>query len=227
MKCECSNRQLRGYLLCGLLGCLLMGGSDWLMIYGDTAYEGSLAWLTLGVAQIPPERNALALLLAFPAVVLYAVALFAVRVFFTQEGDRKWYSALTALGLTPWLCLHLFYVMILYAFGWLQSSGQTELSYALCEAMFGQFSWVVLVAEVLMLLPFLFLLVQVFRGRSVFPRVMGLNNPLLLYVVLKLLTGLMPDVPARLAFTNGLMSEAMFLWFLVFLGTLGKYRKAE
>ena len=33
------------------------------------------------------------------------------------------------------------------------------------------------------------------------------------YGVLKLLTLLMPDVPFWLAFTNGLMSESMALWF--------------
>ena len=51
------------------------------------------------------------------------------------------------------------------------------------------------------------------RERSIFPKWMVLSNPLVFYGVLKLLTLLMPDVPFRLAFTNGLMSESMALWF--------------
>ena len=40
---------------------------------------------------------------------------------------------------------------------------------------------------------------------------------LFFYLILKGLTMLLPDSPFRLAFTNGLMSEAMALWFLGFL----------
>ena len=57
MKSKVSERSLLLSLLGGILGCLLMGGSDWLMIYGDTAFEGQLAWLTVGVAQIPAWRT--------------------------------------------------------------------------------------------------------------------------------------------------------------------------
>lgn len=37
------------------------------------------------------------------------------------------------------------------------------------------------------------------------------------YVFLKLLTMLIPDSTFRLAFTNGLMSESMLLWFVSML----------
>ena len=106
-------------MLIGILGCGFMAGSDWLMIYGDTAYEGALPWLTSGVAQISPSRNMLAMVLAFPAVILYIVALMAVRNLIVNEMDRKIYVSLTVAGMTPWLCIHLLYVMILYLFGFL------------------------------------------------------------------------------------------------------------
>ena len=32
-------------LICGVLGCLCYGGGDWLMMYGDPAHTGKLAWL--------------------------------------------------------------------------------------------------------------------------------------------------------------------------------------
>lgn len=226
MTSEFSAGQLRRALLCGILGCLLMAGGDWLMLYGNTAYSGNLMWLTAGAAQISPARNSLAMALSFPAILLYAVALFAVRQLLTDPEARRRYAALTVAGLTPWLCLHLLYVLILFAFSWLQRAGYAALSYSLCEAMFGQFTWLVLVSEALMLPPFLYLLWQFAKGKSVYPRSMALNNPLLLFAALKLLTLVLPDTPFRLAFTNGLMSEAMLLWFLLFLLTVGKVEKA-
>ena len=217
-----SNKQLRLCLLCGLLGCLFMGGSDWLMIYGDTSFTGSLAWLTQGVAQISPGRNALSLVLAFPAVVFYAVALFSVKHLLREERPQKIYSGLTAVGMTPWLCLHLFYIMILFLFGFLVRGGQEALAHQACEALFHQFVFLVPLGEAIILLPFLYLFYVTVTGKSVYPRAMALNNPLLIYVVLKVLTGFMPDVPARLAFVNGLMSESMFLWFLILMIALPK-----
>ena len=71
-----------------------------------------------------------------------------------------------------------------------------------------------------MLPPYLYWGWLLLRGKNIFSKWMALSNPLAIYGVLKLLTLLMPDVPFRLAFTNGLMSESMALWFgsmLVFL----------
>lgn len=207
-------------LLCGIAGCILMAAGDWLMIYGDTAYQGKLAWLTNGAASIEPWKNALAMGLAFPAILLYSVALFGMVVFFKNHVDQKVYCALTAVGMTPWLCLHLFYVMILYLFSWLSVHGQEELAHGAGEALFSQFSWIVIVSEVIMLLPFLYLFYLVLSGKSIFTRWMALNNPLIIFMVLKSLTVLLPDRPFRLALTNGLMSESMILCFLIFLAAV-------
>ena len=46
---------------------------------------------------------------------------------------------------------------------------------------------------------------------------MTLSNPITFYLVLKGISLLMPVGAFRIAFTNGLMSEAMFLWFLSML----------
>ena len=40
------KKPMKILLLCGMLGCLCYGGGDWLMIYGDPSYYGSLSWLT-------------------------------------------------------------------------------------------------------------------------------------------------------------------------------------
>ena len=209
-------------LLAGILGCLCMGGSDWLMIYGDTAFEGSLAWLTLGVAQIPAWRNGLAMLLAFPAVILYSLGLFGLRHFFRDDHTRKTYSFLTALGMTPWLCLHLFYVMILALFAWLMGQGETELAYAAGEMLFENLGWVVLIGQIIMILPFGYLFWIVFSGKSDYPGWSAVNNPLFLYLILKVLVGVLPDTPFRLAFINGLMSESMLIFFVIHLICVAK-----
>ena len=216
------NSSIRPALLLGMLGCLLMGGSDWLMIYGDTAYEGNLAWLTVGAAEIAPWRNTLAMALAFPAVICYGAALLALRHLIDGETQRRRYVHLTLWGMTPWLALHLLYIIILYLFGWMQHSGMEAQSFAACEALFGHIAWVIFAGEALMLLPFLYWLGLTLKGRTPYGKWMALNNPLVLYVVLKVLTGFFPDCAARLAWTNGLMSESMILWFAILLLGLPK-----
>ena len=217
METQISNKKMVLLLLAGILGCLCMGASDWLMIYGDTAFEGSLAWLTVGVAAIAPWRFSVAMMLAFPAVVFYSLGLYCLRHFFREETQKKTYCALTSLGMTPWLCLHLFYVMILFSFSWLNGNGQGELALTLGETLFHQLGWVVMVGQIFMILPFLYLLYVFFTVKTNFPRLMAANNPLVIYLVLKAFTGLLPDTPFRLAFINGLMSESMLICFAVFL----------
>ena len=95
------KQKMTAALICGMLGCLCYGGGDWLMMYGDTAHDGSVYWLTRGVAQIPAWRNTLAMALAFPGIILYGIALFALEDFIRSEKERKAYRALTAFGLTP------------------------------------------------------------------------------------------------------------------------------
>lgn len=207
------RKSVRGPLLCGGLGCLCFGAGDWLMLYGDTAHEGGLAWLTVGAAGIAPWRNALAMALAFPGILLYGVALFALAGFLKGERPRRLYHFLTAFSLTPWLCLHLLYCMILYGFAWMGGNGYAEAALPVSEALFAHFSWLVIASEVLMLPPYLYWFWASARGNSVFPKAMALSNPLVFYALLKLTTAFLPDCAFRLAFTNGLMSESMLLWF--------------
>ena len=103
------NRKLA--LFCGLLGCLCYGGGDWLMMYGDLTHTGKLKWLTNGTAQIPMWRYDLAMALAFPGIILYGVALFVAESYIHGNNERKVYHYLNAFGLTPWIALHLFYIM--------------------------------------------------------------------------------------------------------------------
>lgn len=207
------QRAITAALICGLLGCLCMGGGDWLMIYGDTAYAGTVPWLTSGVAQIAPWRNNLAMALAFPAVILYGVALFSIEGLIAEYSRRRIYHYLTVFSLTPWLCLHLFYIMILYGFAWMSGSGYSPAALSVSETLYSHFVWLVPVSEALMLPPYLYWGWLLWKKGTALPQWMALSNPLIFYAVLKLLTLFMPEGAFRLAFTNGLMSESMALWF--------------
>nr|WP_286082983.1 DUF6796 family protein [Parablautia intestinalis] len=185
--------------------------------HGDTAHGGSVYWLTWGVAQIPAWRNTLAMALAFPGIILYGIAHFALEDFIRSEKERKVYRALTAFGLTPWIALHLFYIMILYAFSWLSAGSYAEAALPLGEAVLTHFSWFPLVSEILMLLPFLYWFYLQIRQKTVFPKKMAFTNILVIYFLMYGIKSMMPDGPFRIGFTNGLMSESMIIWFGIML----------
>ncbi|MCR5768448.1 MAG: hypothetical protein K6G45_08170 [Lachnospiraceae bacterium] len=202
-------------LICGILGCLCYGGGDWLMMYGDPSCTGKLLWLTTGTAQIPQWRYVLAMALAFPGIILYGIALFAVQGYIKEEKQRKVYHYLNAFGLTPWIALHLIYVLILSLFAWLNNNGYAGDAVIICEALFGQFSWLVPVSEVLMLPVFLYCFYLQITGKTVYRKSMAFTNVLVIFAALKIIASLMPVSAFKLGFTNGLMSESMIIWFLL------------
>ena len=212
-----NRKKIKIALLCGMLGCLLMGAGDWLMLYGDPTVTGNAYWLTEGAARIPAWRNALSMAAAFPAVVFYGIGLFAIGAFLCGERRRRAWFGMTAFGLTPWLCVHLFVAGALYLFAWLRGGVWAEAAMPAAEAFRGQFGWIVYVSYPLMLPPYFYWTWQLFKGGSAFPRWMALSNPILFYLVLKGFSLRMPVGAFRIAFTNSLMSEAMFLWFLSML----------
>lgn len=209
------RKKLTAAMICGILGCFCYGGGDWLMMYGDTTHAGKLIWLTQGVAQMPAWRNGLAMMLAFPGIVLYGIALFYLGVFIREEKQRKIYHYLNAFGLTPWMCLHLFYIMILYLYSWMMNNGYAEAALPACEALFDHLSWIVMVSEALMLPVFLYWFYIVLRGKTTLPKWMAAGNVLVFYAILYAIKSMLPDTPFRLGFTNGLMSESMILFFLL------------
>lgn len=211
-------------MICGILGCFCYGGGDWLMIYGDTTSSGELFWLTQGASQIAPWRNGLAMFLAFPGIIFYGIALFYIGRFICGEKERKIYHYLNAFGLTPWMCLHLFYIMILYLYNWMTNNGYLEAALPACEALYSHLSWVIMVSEVLMLPVFLYWFYVVVRGKTTLPRWMAAGNVLVFYVVFVTVKSLLPDTPFRIGFTNGLMSESMIFFFLL-IWIVGKNEK--
>ena len=212
-----SRINMRKAILCGMLGCLCYGGGDWLMMYGDPTYHGTLKWLTTGTAAIAEWRYNLAMALAFPGIIFYGIALFAVGGYIRSHKEQKIYHYLNAFGLTPWIALHLFYIMILTLFAWMNGNGYASESLPVCEGLFSQLSWFILISEALMLPVFLYWFYLQIRGKTVFPRRMAFTNVLVIFALLKGISLLMPVSAFRLGFTNGLMSESMVIWFGIIL----------
>ena len=86
---KCKNKS-DAALICGMFGRVFLGSGDWLMMYGNTAYHGQVCWLTEGVAQIPAWRNSLSMLVVFPSVLLYGLALFSTAGFVKPEKTGKY-----------------------------------------------------------------------------------------------------------------------------------------
>ena len=135
-----------------------------------------------------------------------------------EEKRRKVYHYLNAFGLTPWIALHLFYVMILTLFSWMHGNGYADAALAVCEGLFSRLSWLVPLSEALMLPVFLYWFFLQITGKTVLPRWMAFTNVLVIYALLKGVSLLLPVSAFRLGFTNGLMSESMILWFGGMLG---------
>lgn len=204
-------------IICGMIGCLCYGSGDWLMMYGDEAANGNIFWLTEGVITISSFRNSLAMFLAFPGIIFYGIGLFYLENLIKGEKEKKIYHYLNAFGLTPWLSLHLFYVMILYLFSWLNLNGFGEASIEICEALYSHLSWVVTVSELLMLPVFIYWFYLVILKKTVLPRALAMANVLIIFGGLKLLSMAMEQGAFRIGFTNGLMSESMIIFFSVIL----------
>lgn len=187
------------------------------MMYGDPTCTGAVSWLTRGTSIISQWRYDLAMALAFPGIILYGIALYAVEHCILEEKKQRIYHYLNAFGLTPWIALHLFYIMILSLFSWMNRNGYSEEAITVCEGLYQQLSWVVPASEALMLPVFIYWFYLQIRGDTVFPRWMAFTNVLIIFAVLKGLSMLMPLNAFRLGFTNGLMSESMVIWFTVML----------
>ena len=129
------------------------------------------------------------------------------------NNERKVYHYLNAFGLTPWIALHLFYIMILVLYSWMNVNGFASEALAVCEGLFSCMSWFVPVSEALMMPVFIYWFYLQITGKTVFPRAMAFTNVLIIFGILKGISNLLPVSAFRLGFTNGLMSESMILCF--------------
>ncbi len=154
-------------------------------------------------------------------------AIFTKLYFFTlkaniwYEKKKKVYHYLNAFGLTPWIALHLIYVVILSLFAWLNNNGFSKDALLICESLFDNYSWLIPVCEGLMLPVFLYWFYVQITGNTIFKKGMAFTNVLVIFGILKGISMMMPESGFRLGFTNGLMSEIMIIWFLLVFMEIG------
>ena len=86
---------------------------------------------------------------------------------------------------------------------------------------FGGGDWLIPVCEGLMLPVFLYWFYLQITGNTIFKKGMAFTNVLVIFGILKGISMLMPESGFKLGFTNGLMSESMFIWFLLIFLEIG------
>ena len=59
------------------------------MMYGDPTCTGAVSWLTRGTSIISQWRYDLAMALAFPGIILYGIALYAVEHCILEEKKQR------------------------------------------------------------------------------------------------------------------------------------------
>ena len=208
-----NQQKLISSLLFGMIGCLCYGCGDWLMIYGDPTYTGKHFWLTNGTANIPHWRYTFSMFLAFPGIIFYGIALFSIEDLIIKKRAKKIYHYLNIFGLTPWIALHLFFIMILELFSWMNKNGYKEQAIPICEGLFSQLSWIIILSELMMIPVFIFWSYLQFQGNTIFPRKFAFTNVIFIFIILKFLIKFIPTSSFKLGLINGLMSESMMIWF--------------
>ena len=113
------------------------------------------------------------------------------------------------------MCLHIFYIMILYLYSWMMGNGYEQTALPACEALYHHLSWVIMASEVVMLPVFIYWFYLVLTAKTHLPKTAAFGNVLVFYLIFKIITMVMPDCAFRIGFTNGLMSESMVLFFAV------------
>ena len=217
-----NKEKIKSSLICGILGCICYGTGDWLMIYGDSNSSSKLIFLTKGTANIPQWRYSLSLFLSFPGIILYGIALFAIEDFIYEEKNKRIYHYLNIFGLTSWIALHLFFIMILTLFSWMNKNGYSSQAIPICEGLYSQLSWFVILCEAIIVPVFIYWFYLQIKGKTIFSKGFAFTNVIFIFIILKTIYKLFPNNAYSLGFLNGLMSESMIIWFGFMLNFIRK-----
>ena len=176
-----NKEKIKSSLICGILGCICYGTGDWLMIYGDSNSSSKLIFLTKGTANIPQWRYSISLFLSFPGIILYGIALFAIEDFIYEEKNKRIYHYLNIFGLTSWIALHLFFIMILTLFSWMNKNGYSSQAIPICEGLYSQLSWFVILCEAIIVPVFIYWFYLQIKGKTIFPKAYVFTNIIFIF----------------------------------------------
>lgn len=207
------DRILKLNLILGMLGALCFASGDWLMAFGDPTHTGDYFWLTEGAKHISAGRNALSLAVAFPGVILCAMALLTLERAVRPGRQRMTWRYLTTYSLLPWLTVHTFIALQLFTFGWMSRNGYEAAALPTAQAVNAQFGWMALICYALISIPFFLWLILGLLGKLRMPRLMALVNPVLFVPLLVALRPLVPDGPFKPGYINAEISTSFFLFF--------------
>ena len=221
-----NRKKLSTSLICGIIGSLCYGFGDWIMIYGDPVKLANLklSILTKGTANISQWRYSLSMLMAFIGILFYGIALFSIEDFIIEEKSKKIYHYLNIFGLTPWIALHLFFIMILSLFSWMNQNGYSEQAIPVCEGLFSQLSWVIVACLLMMAPVFIYWFYLQFNDKTIFPRIYAFTNVIFIIIIMKIIQINIPRSPFSLGFANGIANESMAIWFGIMLKFLRNQR---
>ena len=221
-----NRKKLSTSLICGIIGSLCYGFGDWIMIYGDPVKLANLklSILTKGTANISQWRYSLSMLMAFIGILFYGTALFSIEDFIIEEKSKKIYHYLNIFGLTPWIALHLFFIMILSLFSWMNQNGYSEQAIPVCEGLFSQLSWVIVACLLMMAPVFIYWFYLQFNDKTIFPRIYAFTNVIFIIIIMKIIQINIPRSPFSLGFANGIANESMAIWFGIMLKFLRNQR---
>ncbi|ORX83527.1 hypothetical protein BCR32DRAFT_266901 [Anaeromyces robustus] len=204
-------------LILGMLGSICYATGDWIMMYGDaTLISQKIGWFTKGTAQIPGWKNNLAMLLSYPGTILYAICLFSFERYIPNEKHKKIFHCLNIINLTPWMALHLIYIVILYAFHFMMTEGYEDVAIPISEALYNHFSWIIIMSLLFMMPLFLYFFWLLITGRTTFKKSMALAHMIPIMLFLICITLMLPESGFKMGFKNGLSNESLFISFLIF-----------
>ena len=209
--------KIKSSLIYGIIGSLCYGLGDWLMIYGNPTHTSNLSFLTKGTANISQWRYSLSMTLAYPGIIFYGIALFSIEDFIYEEKNKKIFHYLNIFGLTPWISVHLFFIMILSLFSWMNKNGFSDQAIPVCEGLFSQLSWIIIISLIFMTPVFIYWFYLQIKGKTIFPKAYAFTNVIFILIILKIFQINIPQSAFRLGFSNGLTNESMLIWFGIML----------
>lgn len=206
----------------GIIGCLCFGIGDWLLGYVDpTPIEGDLFYFIRAGhgADYQRLRAVLAMALAMAGMFLYFPALLHIS---DVAEDPKTASHLRyAFGLFSLgaIVIHLLVTVNVIAYSWMAESAGAEPANSLSNLLGGSLLPCLFIAFIFVGLPFVWLIVDILRGKTRLKRWEALFTPLVWMVIADAAAALLPSS----AFSYGLytfgINGGILVWFVYLLAS--------
>ena len=113
--------------------------------------------------------------------------------------------------------------MILSLFSWMNKNGFKEQAIPVCEGLFYQLSWVIIISEIMIIPVFIYWFYLQIKGKTIFPKGYAFTNVIFIYIIMKIIIKFIPNSSFLLGLKCGSMNESMLIWFLIIF----KYKRKK